>query len=72
MVKFRYSPDALKTQRARSKTWWEKMNLGIMEALLTRSSNRESNKLGAMYCVIGFVAINENAAEVFPWFSDAA
>jgi len=69
---FRYSPDALKTQRARSKAWWEKMNLGIMEALLTRSQSRESNKLGAMYCVIGFVTINEKAAEVFPWFSDAA
>ena len=68
---FRYSPDALKAQRARSKSWWEKMNLGIMEALLTRSQNRESNKLGAMYCVIGFVTINEKAAEVFPWFHDA-
>jgi hypothetical protein len=69
---FRYSPDALKAQRTRTKSWWEKMNLGIMEALLTRSSSRESNKLGAMYCVIGFVTINEKAAEVFPWFSDAA
>jgi hypothetical protein len=67
---FRYSPDTLETQRGRSKIWWEKINLGIMEALLTRSQSRESNKLGAMYCVIGFVSINEKAAEVFPWFSD--
>lgn len=71
-VLFRYSPEALKIRRARSKSWWEKMNLGIMEALLTRSQSRESNKLGAMYCVIGFVTINEKAAEVFPWFSEAA
>jgi len=67
---FRYSPDTLETQRGRPKIWWEKINLGIMEALLTRSQSRESNKLGAMYCVIGFVSINEKAAEVFPWFSD--
>ena len=67
---FRYSPDALETQRSRSSAWWEKLNLAIMEALLTRSTNRESNKLGAMYCIIGFVAINEKASEVFPWFVD--
>lgn len=67
---FRYSPDALATQRARNKAWWDKLNLGVMEALLTRSAARESNKLGAMYCVIGFVAINEKAADVFPWFVD--
>jgi hypothetical protein len=67
---FRYSPEALKTGRPRSKSWWEKLNLGIMEALLTRSPNRESNKLGATYCVIGFVAVNEKAADVFPWLAD--
>lgn len=67
---FRYSPDVIASQRTRTKAWWDKLNLGIMETLLTRSSNRESNKLGAMYCVIGFVSVNEKAADVFPWFAE--
>ena len=67
---FRYSPEALVSQRARTKSWWDKHNLAVIEALLTRSPIRESNKLGAMYCVIGFVAVNEKAADVFPWFAE--
>jgi hypothetical protein len=67
---FRYSPDALKGRQSRSKSWWEKLNIDVMEALLTRSPSRESNRLGATYCVIGFVAVNDKAADVFPWLAD--
>jgi len=66
---FKYVPESLEGHGARTKHWWEKLNLSLIDAFLTRSPDKENNKLGAMYCVMGLVAINEKAAEVFPWFT---
>jgi len=65
---FRYNPDLFSGQRTHTKHWWEKLNLSLAEAFLTRSPDKENLKLGAMYCVMGLVAINEKAADVFPYF----
>ena len=56
-------------KKPHTKHWWEKVNLRIIEAFLTRSPDKEQHKLGAMYCIMAFVRINEDAADVFPWFS---
>jgi len=64
---FRYSPESFDTHKPHIKHWWEKLNLSLIEAFLTRSPDKENNRLGATYCVMGLVAINEGAAEVFPW-----
>ena len=61
---FKYNTDSIKAQQKRTGHWWQKLNLSLIEAFLTRSTD---NKLGAMYCVMGLVAVNEKAAEVFPW-----
>jgi hypothetical protein len=68
---FRYNPDLFSGQRTHTKHWWEKLNLSLAEAFLTRSPDKENLKLGAMYCVMGLVAINEKAADVFPWFNQS-
>jgi hypothetical protein len=65
---FRYNPESFDGHKTHTKHWWEKLNLSLAEAFLTRSPDKENLKLGAMYCVMGLVAINEKAADVFPWF----
>ena len=64
---FVYKPEAFLTGRAHTKIWWERLNLTLLETFLSRSPDKEQQKLGAMYCVMGLVAINDAAADVFPW-----
>ena len=66
---FRYNPESFEAQRDHTRHWWEKLNLSLIEAFITRSSDKENNKLGATYCVMGLTVVNEKAAEVFPWLS---
>ena len=66
---FRYSPESFEAHRIHTKHWWEKLNLSLIEAFISRSPDKENNRLGATYCVMGLVAINDKAAEVFPWLT---
>jgi len=67
---FKYIPDELDRHRAHTIQWWERLNLSLIEALLTRSSDKEQQKLGATYCVMGLVGCVSAAAESFPWMAD--
>jgi hypothetical protein len=67
---FKYSGSMIRDHRNETKHWWEKLNLYLIESFLTRAVDKEQQKLGAMYCVIAFVAVNDDAAESFPWFSE--
>jgi len=51
--------------------WWEKVNLQLIETLIASSSNKESQRLGATYCMMGFVKVNKNAANAFPWLYES-
>ena len=53
-----------------SKNWWEKTNLQLINTLITSSSDKELQRLGATYCMMGFVNIHKDAAEAFPWLHD--
>ena len=67
---FKFSLEHLR-DTPHTKVWWEKINLALLEAFTSRSPDKEQQKLGSMYCVMAFVAVNEDAAEVFPWFVHA-
>ena len=67
---FKYSGSMIRDHRNEAKHWWEKLNLYLIESFLTRAVDKEQQKLGAMYCVMAFVAVNDDAAESFPWFSE--
>lgn len=67
---FKFTLDELRFT-PHTKGWWERANLSLIEALVSRSPDREQQKLGVMYCVMGFVAVHDEAAEVFPWFVHA-
>ena len=66
---FKHTPDELASQRAHTKQWWDKLNLALIESLLTRSADKENQKLGATYCVMGLADVSAAAAESFPWLT---
>jgi len=66
---FRFSPN---DQPEKSVTWWERYTLSIVEAFTTRSSDREQQKLGALYILMALVQVSKGAAEGLPWLSDFA
>lgn len=61
---FSFSPEE---NREKSKHWWEKKNLAIMEEFITRSQDKEQQKLGALYVLMGLVQASRPAARALPW-----
>jgi len=68
---FKFSPELFHKYANRARNWWEKNTIHVMEALITRSPDKEYNKLGTLYCVMGLVKVNEDAADGFPWLLEA-
>ena len=66
---FKHTPTELASQRIHTKQWWDKLNLALIEGFLTRSTDKENQKLGATYCVMGLAAVSPAAAESFPWLT---
>ena len=61
---FPFGPDA---NLEKSRAWWQRTNLGILEALVSRAPGREQQKLGAMYILMGLVQVSRTAAVALPW-----
>ena len=61
---FRFDPmDAFD----KTKAWWEKKNLALIEAFITRAQEKEQRKLGAMYVLMALVQASRPAARALPW-----
>jgi len=54
----------------RSRTWWQKNNLALIETFITRSPDKEQQKLGALYCLMALVRVSTRAARALPWVSE--
>lgn len=67
---FRQNPDEAERIHKDIK-WWKKQNLNLIQALITRGTNKGNRALGAMYSVMGFVAVCEQAAEAYPWLAES-
>ena len=65
---FRFTPGQEPSRR--SVAWWQRHNLALMEAFVSRSQDKENQRLGAMYLLMGLVAVCEEAEESFPWLAD--
>ncbi len=65
---FRFTPEQGKGRH--SIAWWERYNLAMIEAFLTRSPEKEQRRLGAIYVLMGLVAVCDGAAESFPWLTE--
>ena len=61
---FRFHPDDPPTKALQ---WWKKNTLSLIEAFITRSSEREQQKLGAMYALMALARTSYKAAEALPW-----
>ena len=53
------------------KAWWQRNNLSLMEAFVTRARDAEQQKLGAMYVLMGLVQVSRPAALALPWVVDS-
>ena len=51
----------------KSKNWWAKKNLILIEAFITKGHDKEYKKLGTMYVLMGFVQVSTQAAAALPW-----
>jgi hypothetical protein len=63
-VVFRFLPN---DQPDKSVSWWERYTLSIIEAFISRSGEREQQKLAAMYILMALVHVSKGAAEGLPW-----
>ena len=52
------------------KAWWEKKNLALIEAFVTRAADKEQRKLGAMYVLMALVQASNAAARALPWIME--
>jgi hypothetical protein len=63
----RFDPYKARTQR--SAIWWKKLNLNILDALLSRAPDKTNRALGAMYSLTALVRVSEDAREVYDWLA---
>ncbi len=61
---FKFTPDE---NRDRDKGWWERTNLALIENFIGRAVDKEQQKLGAMYILMGLVQVSRPAAHALPW-----
>ena len=61
----------LQGQKKHTHAWWERVNLRLIETIITSSPDKESQRLGATYCMMGFVQVNDEAAQTFPWLYES-
>lgn len=54
----------------RDRTWWQRTNLSLIDAFVSRAVTRDSKKLGAMYVIMALSGILDEVAESFPWIAD--
>ena len=63
---FKHPPEFLMTKNHDIR-WWQKVNLNTMTSLLTRSSDKSKQALGALYILMALVQVSDDAAEAYPW-----
>ncbi len=68
---FRFTPEQVKGRNRHSKIWWERCNLALIEAFVSRSADKEQQRLGAIYALMGLVDVCDAAAESFPWLEES-
>jgi len=63
---FRFHPDDIPTK---SQTWWQKNTLSLIDTFISKGCSKEDKKMGAMYALMGLVAVSSAAAEGLPWLA---
>lgn len=63
---FKSCPDAL-IATDHDLRWWQKHNLTLINAFVSRSEDKTKQALGSLYVLMAFVQVSEDAAEAYPW-----
>jgi hypothetical protein len=66
---FRNLPEIV-TKENHNLKWWQKHNLNLIVSLITRSTDKTRQALGATYVIMGLVQVSDDAAEAYPWVSE--
>lgn len=61
---FRTPPEDL---APKERVWWQRTNLDLIDAFVSRAAEKDSRKLGAMYVLMGLVQVSREAARALPW-----
>lgn len=64
---FRFHPNDIPTK---SLHWWEKQNLALIEAFISRATEKEQQKMGAMYVLMALTRVSRGASEALPWLAN--
>jgi hypothetical protein len=67
---FKQSPEML-SSRNHDLHWWKKTNLNAMNTLLSRSTDKSKQTLGALYILMALVQVSDDAAEAYPWILES-
>jgi hypothetical protein len=62
----RFDPYKMKGGQ-RNALWWRKLNLNILDALLSRAPDKTNRALGAMYSLTALVRVSDDAKEAYDW-----
>jgi hypothetical protein len=63
---FRFHPQDIPTK---SQAWWQKNTLSLIDTFISKGCSKEDKKMGAMYALMGLVAVSSAAAESLPWLT---
>jgi hypothetical protein len=63
---FRYPPQVISSEQHPLK-WWRKQTLYVMNVLLTRSEDKATQGIGAIFILTAFAKIYPSVRESFPW-----
>jgi hypothetical protein len=63
---FRWHPNRICNETHELK-WWKKQNLYILNAFLTRSEDKATQGVGAIYVLTAFAKVYPSVRESFPW-----
>jgi hypothetical protein len=63
----KYNP--LRMRSKQNIKWWRNLNLEILDALVSRASEKSNRSLGAMYSLKALCAVSPGAAEAYDWLA---
>ena len=61
----KYNPTRMRGRRELK--WWRSLNIEILDALVSRASEKSNRSLGAMYSLTALCKVNQETADAYEW-----
>ena len=66
-LELKRDPARMKAQR--ELRWWRKQNLEILDALVSRATDKSNRALGTMYCLSALCTVSSDVKEAYEWLA---